>query len=157
LALLGEMQYVRMGLSIHDHRGRVDKERTEFVRAEIRRRDEQDRLLKQWSTYNARWRALCAADTPVTFADIAWPVSNAPSSAQDLHSDDIVKFFLESLQLPGNTASEPDTLRSALLRWHPDKLTILFSRTVASDLDSVREGVSIVFRALHARIHYVKD
>ncbi|KAI0827029.1 hypothetical protein BC628DRAFT_1409853 [Trametes gibbosa] len=150
------MGYVRMGLSIRDRHGRIDKERTELVRAEIRRRDEQARLRRRWEAYETRWKVLCAGDAPVAFGDIAWPIHNAPSSVQDLYPEPIVQFFQESLQVSGNVASETDILRSALLRWHPDKMSMVFSRTVSSDMDSVREGVNIVFRALHARIHCIK-
>ncbi|KAI0659250.1 hypothetical protein C8Q70DRAFT_888375, partial [Cubamyces menziesii] len=156
LALESEIEYVRMGLSIRDRFGRVDKARMERVRAEILLRDTSAKLVKQWETYETRWRNLLASSTPVTFVDIPWPLSNLPSSVDDLCPEAIIQFFLNSLQLPGNTSTEPDRLRSALLRWHPDKMAAVLSRTVDVELDSVREGVNIVFRALHARLNLVR-
>ncbi|KAI0777779.1 hypothetical protein BD413DRAFT_602066 [Trametes elegans] len=156
-ALQGEMEYVRMGFSIRDRYGRVDKTRTDFVRAEIRRRDELARLIKQWEAYEARWRAILSSDGPLAFVDIPWPAFNPPSSVTELHPETVVRFFLESLQLPGNNVSEADRLRAALLRWHPDKMSGIFARVMDSDVQNVREGVNLVFRALHGRLHHVKD
>ncbi|KAI0646401.1 hypothetical protein C8Q79DRAFT_667598 [Trametes meyenii] len=156
LMLQGEMEYVRMGLSIRNRFGRVDKTRTDFVRAEIRKRDALTRITKQWESYERRWRGLMTSGQPITFATIPWPIPVSPSSVDDLDPDLVVQFFLESLQVPRNTASETDRLRSALLRWHPDKMSNVFSQTVDSELDSVRDGVNVIFRALHARIHHVK-
>ncbi|OJT01713.1 hypothetical protein TRAPUB_7769 [Trametes pubescens] len=157
MALQGELDYVRMGLSVRDRHGRIDKARTEYLRAEIRRRDTHARVIKQWDTYKTRWKVLLASNTPLAFADIPWPVAHQPSSALDLQPEAVVLFFTESLQATGIATTEADRLRSALLRWHPDKMSTVLARTVATDVDSVSEGVNIVFRALHARIHHVKD
>ncbi|KAL1943908.1 hypothetical protein VTO73DRAFT_3726 [Trametes versicolor] len=157
MALQGELEYVRMGLSVRDRYGRVDKERTECLRAEVRRRDALAMVIKQWETYKTRWTALLASDAPVAFADIPWPVSPQPSSVLGLKPEAIVQFFTESLQATGIATTESDRLRSALLRWHPDKMSAVLARTVAADAGSVSEGVNVVFRALHARIHHVKD
>ncbi|CDO75000.1 hypothetical protein BN946_scf184965.g2 [Trametes cinnabarina] len=146
----GEIEYVRMGLSIRDEFGRVDKARTDLIRAEIRKRDEVANIIRQWGTYETRWQTLLASDRPVAFADIPWPVPTPPSSVDDLRPEAIVQFFVDSLFVPGSTATAQGRLRSALLRWHPDKMSAVFSRTVESEVDSVREGVNIVFRALHA-------
>ncbi|KAH9896962.1 hypothetical protein C8Q73DRAFT_435743 [Cubamyces lactineus] len=156
LALKSEMEYVRMGFSIRDRFGRVDRVRTERIRAEIHLRDALARLIQQWETYETRWRNLLASNTPVTFADIPWPSPDSPSSVDDIRPESIIQFFLDSLRVPGNTSSESDRLRSALLRWHPDKMSAVLSRTVDLELDSVREGVNIVFRALHARMNFVE-
>lgn len=157
MALQGELDCVRMGLSVRDRYGRVDKARTEYLRAEARRRDALARVVKQWEMYKTRWTTLIASDTAIAFADIPWPVPQQPSSVQDLQPEAIVQFFTESLQATGIATTESDRLRSALLRWHPDKMSAVLARTVATDVDSVGEGVNIVFRALHARIHHVKD
>ncbi|EIW55619.1 uncharacterized protein TRAVEDRAFT_130154 [Trametes versicolor FP-101664 SS1] len=157
MALQGELEYVRMGLSVRDRHGRVDKARTEYLRAEARRRDALARVIKQWETYKTRWTALLASDTPLGFADIPWPVPQQPSSTHDLQPEAIVQFFTESLQATGTATTESDRLRSALLRWHPDKMSTVLARTVVADAGSVSEGVNVVFRALHARIHHVKD
>ncbi|KAI0360576.1 hypothetical protein OH77DRAFT_1418541 [Trametes cingulata] len=157
LALQGEMEYVRMGFSIRDRYGRVDRARTDVIRAEIRRRDEQARLIKQWESYGSRWQALLASDYPISFADIPWPMSTPPSSVHDLSSEAVVQFFLDSLRIPNNAASETNRFRRAVLRWHPDKMGPILARTVDADYDSVREGVNVVFRALHAHLNRGKD
>ncbi|KAI0372052.1 hypothetical protein BV20DRAFT_940811 [Pilatotrama ljubarskyi] len=157
LALQGEMEYVRMGFSIRNRYGRVDRARTDFIRAEIRRRDQQARLIKQWESYGSRWQALLATDDPITFADVPWPVPVPPSSVEELTPGAVVQFFLDSLRITTDAASESSRFRSALLRWHPDKMSTILARTVDSDLDAVREGVNLVFRALHAHLNRVKD
>ncbi|KAI8986768.1 hypothetical protein BD414DRAFT_486983 [Trametes punicea] len=158
LAMQSEMEYVRMGLSIRDKYGRIDKARTDYLRGEVRRRDALSKLIDQWNTYEARWRTLLATNGPVTFADIPWPTGITPSSVDELSPESIIQFFADSLSLPEleNALSEQDRLRAALLRWHPDKLSGILSRTVDSDLDSVREGVNVVFRTLHARMNHLR-
>ncbi|OSD08133.1 hypothetical protein PYCCODRAFT_1441872 [Trametes coccinea BRFM310] len=146
-----------MGLSIRDTLGRVDKARTALIRAELRQRERLATLVGQWEAYETRWRALLASDRPVAFADVPWPVPTPPSSVDDIRPEAVAQFFVDSLKVPGNTATEPERLRSAILRWHPDKMSAIFSRTVEADVDSVREGVNVVFCALHAHVKGPRD
>ncbi|KAI0360575.1 hypothetical protein OH77DRAFT_698742 [Trametes cingulata] len=157
LALQGEIEYVRMGFSIRDKYGRVDKERTAFIRAEMQRRDELANPAKQWEAYETRWRALLASREPVIFLDIPWPMAKLALSVEELDPDKIVDFFLHSLDIPGCTVSRYDRFRGAMLRWHPDKMSAVVARTVKFDLADVREGINIVFRALHEFVQEIRD
>ncbi|KAI9063535.1 hypothetical protein FKP32DRAFT_1592222 [Trametes sanguinea] len=152
-----ELEYVRMGFSIRDALGRVDKARTDLIRAELRKRDRLATLVEQWEAYETRWRALLASDRPIAFADVPWPVPTPPSSVDDIRPEAVAQFFVDSLKVPGNAATVSERLRGAILRWHPDKMSAIFSRTVESDLDSVREGVNVVFCALHAHAKGPRD
>ncbi|KAI0372053.1 hypothetical protein BV20DRAFT_140198 [Pilatotrama ljubarskyi] len=116
LALQGEIENVRMGFSIRDRFGRVDKERTEFIRAEMLKRDELAKPAKRWEAYEKRWRALLASKDPVIFQDIPWPTTQPPMSVGELDADDIVDFFLDLLEIPGCSVSEYARFRSAILR-----------------------------------------
>ncbi|TBU28543.1 hypothetical protein BD311DRAFT_758429 [Dichomitus squalens] len=147
---LGEMEWVRAGGWLRDASGRKDKARTEQVRAEVRLVDEERRTLERWDAYEARWNALLSSTTSVTFADIPWPASPPPSSAEDLASDVITEFFLGPLLVRSSTVLMKDRIRTSILRWHPDKLSAIVSRTVEGDLDSVRAGINTVFHVLRS-------
>ncbi|TBU42452.1 hypothetical protein BD309DRAFT_815982, partial [Dichomitus squalens] len=144
----GEMEWVRAGGWLRDASGRKDKARTEQVRAEVLLVDEERKTLERWDAYEARWNALLSSTTPVTFADMPWPASPPPSSAEDLASDVITEFFLGPLLVRSSTVVMKDRIRTSILRWHPDKLSAIVSRTVEGDLDSVRAGINTVFHVL---------
>ncbi|KAI0746894.1 hypothetical protein C8Q80DRAFT_1178153 [Daedaleopsis nitida] len=149
-ALQGEMEWVGAGGWLRDAYGRKDKVRTERLRAEIRVRDEQRKILAQWATYEDHWRTLLASTGPISFQDIPWPVSPSPSSVDDLTPDAVAEFLLAPLRVKTKSLSRKDLLRTSLLRWHPDKLSAVMARTVEEDADSVRSGVNAVFRVLRS-------
>ncbi|CCM04737.1 uncharacterized protein FIBRA_06925 [Fibroporia radiculosa] len=149
-ALVGEMAWVRAGGSLRDALGRRDVVRTEQLRAEIRLLDEEQRLMTRWNAYETRWRTLIAATTPISFADIPWPVIHSPHSMDELHSGAVEEFLLAPLRVRGNTITKRERIRASILRWHPDKLSVLLQRVVQEDADVVREGVNAVFRYLKA-------
>jgi len=145
MATLGEFEWVRSGGVLRDALGRRDKARTESIRQEIRLQERERLLMDRWETYERKWRALLAADDPVTFKDIPWPTPECPSSVEELSAAGIADFFLEPLEVRTNKTSRRDRIRASLLRWHPDKISSVLSRVVLDDADKVREGVNAVF------------
>ncbi|TFK89660.1 hypothetical protein K466DRAFT_465961, partial [Polyporus arcularius HHB13444] len=146
LALEGELYWVSMGGSIRDVYGRKDKARTEELRAEVRIRKEERKLLDRWDAYETRWRALLAATTPIAFSDIPWPVDPPPTCIDALTPDAIAEFLFAPLRVRANTVAKRDRIRASLLRWHPDKLSAVAARTIEEDAESVRVGINTVFR-----------
>lgn len=149
-ALTGEMAWVRAGGSLRDAHGRRDKVRTEQLRAEIRLLDEEARLTAQWNAYEARWCALLAVNTPVTFKDVPWPLPSAVASVDDLVPGAIEEFLFGPLRVRRNTVTKRERFRASFLRWHPDKMSALLQRVVPEDESAVQEGVKAVFRCLRA-------
>ncbi|KAI0711146.1 hypothetical protein C8T65DRAFT_647660 [Cerioporus squamosus] len=150
LALEGELYWVSMGGSIRDMYGRKDKARTEELRAEVRIRNEERKLLDYWDAYETRWRALLVSTTPIAFNDIPWPVDPPPSSVDALTPDAVAEFLFAPLRVRANAVSKKDRIRASLLRWHPDKLSAVVARTAEEDAESVRAGINAVFRVLMA-------
>lgn len=147
-ALLGEMEWVRSGGSLRDKYGRKDKARTEELRAEIRKLDEERRLIARWEQHEARWRALVSSDSAITFGDIPWPCDPSPHSVDALAADAIADFILAPLSIRGNTVTRKERIRTLLLRWHPDKAGPLVVRTVGAHSRAVQDGINAVFRCL---------
>ncbi|OCH87349.1 hypothetical protein OBBRIDRAFT_693456, partial [Obba rivulosa] len=147
-ALRSEMEWVRAGGALRDARGRRDPVRTAALRCEIELQDREARLRARWEKYEAGWRAIQAEDEGLAFADIPWPVDPPPADVADLVRARIAAFLLEPLTIRGNTVARRDRIRASLLRWHPDKVSLLLVRVRAEDAERVREGVYTVFRAL---------
>lgn len=165
-ALRSEIEWVRAGGALRDARGRRDPARTAALRREIELKDKEDRLRARWDAYEARWRVLSdsrgrgrsesregrerqddAADG-LAFADVPWPVDPAPADVSDLTRVRIADFLLEPLSIRGNTVTRRERIRASLLRWHPDKVSMLLARVRPIDAERVMEGVYAVFRAL---------
>ncbi|KAI0072085.1 hypothetical protein K474DRAFT_1629580 [Panus rudis PR-1116 ss-1] len=148
-----ELAWVRSGGVLRDALGRRDKARTEFMRAEIKRLDAEAAILHRWNTYEQRWRDLSSSsfsDQPVTWDDIPWPVNDPPQTLEDLQHDAIESFIFATFAVRGAEGTRRDRIRSSLLRWHPDKVSLLLSRVVEEDRSRVAEGVNAVFRCLKA-------
>jgi hypothetical protein len=112
------------------------------------------RVGKAWENYESRWHSLNAqpSDTPLTFADIPWPVSLtvAPASellAQTLNARNIREFLFSPSHSKGK--SNRERVRSALLRWHTDKFDAKWmARVRAEDRSLVKEAAGLVSRSL---------
>ncbi|KAH9835203.1 uncharacterized protein C8Q71DRAFT_764653 [Rhodofomes roseus] len=144
------MDWVRKGGSLRDANGRRDMVRTEQLRAQVRMLDEEARLMNLWSGYETRWRAMLAGTGPVTFANVPWPLPVALKTVDELVPAALEEFLFGSLRLKDNTVTRRERMRASLLRWHPDKLSVLMSRVVEEDEAVVREGIHTVFRHLKA-------
>ncbi|KAG2140650.1 hypothetical protein DEU56DRAFT_797944 [Suillus clintonianus] len=147
---MSEIEWVRGGGVLRDAQGRRDKARTERIRAELKLQEEEKAKLGRWKEYDELWKALVASDEALSFTDIPWPLLTAPSSKDtDVFTlPAISEFLFESLSVRTNTITKKSRIRSSILRWHPDKSSLVVSRVVAEDLDAVREGIHAVFHCL---------
>ena len=122
----------------------------EQTREEKRARDraKSDKLMVDaWTNYESRWTTLMSSSDPLDFKTIPWPVTKLASSPIDLTPEAISTFLfseLHSLQL-----SRKERIRSAQLRWHPDRFRRLMGRVKAEDKAKVEEAVGNVARCLN--------
>lgn len=100
-----------------------------------------------WRTYEARWASIAASSEPLTFCTIPWPLTSPPSDAAGILPAGIISFLLSPLHSKNQTRKE--RIRSALLRWHPDRFRKFYDRVVEAERESVQEGVGIVARCLN--------
>lgn len=120
---------------------------------ELRERQRRDRyrsdqaLLYAWQDYETRWGALATSAEPLAFSSIPWPIVNPPAKAEDITPAAIVLFLFSPLHSQGQTRK--DRIRSAQLRWHPDRFRRLMGRVKEEDKAKVDEGVGIVARCLN--------
>lgn len=164
-ATQGEFDWVRSGGILRDARGRRDKVRTEAIRAEIRRRDEEDGIMRTWNAYEERWRRLSRPGIgtdqhmAIRFRDIPWPQGSAADkepgvgavgTVEELDVESMQRFFLATLRVRTNRMTRKELVRAAWLRWHPDKLVSVLARVVPEDVGMVQEGVSLVMVCLKA-------
>jgi hypothetical protein len=147
---MSEMEWVRGGGVLRDAQGRRDKARTERIRAELKLQEEEKIKMGRWKEYDDRWKALVASDQTLAFADIPWPLRIPPSSSDTdaFTLPAISEFLFESLSVRSNTVTKKSRIRSSILRWHPDKSSLVVGRVVADDVDAVREGIHAVFHCL---------
>ncbi|KAF9493089.1 hypothetical protein BDN71DRAFT_1450803 [Pleurotus eryngii] len=161
-ATQGEFDWVRSGGILRDARGRRDKVRTEAIRTEIRRRDEEDGIMRTWNAYEERWRRLTRPGTgtdqhmAIRFRDIPWPQGSAADkepgvgTVEELDVESMQRFFLATLRVRTNKMTRKELVRAAWLRWHPDKLVSVLARVVPEDVGLVQEGVGLVMVCLKA-------
>lgn len=147
-AYLSELAWVRSGGILRDAQGRRDKARTAMMQEEIRLQDEEKRIMDRWAAYEASWKALAASSGPVAWKDIPWPSIVAPSSPDDLTPGAITEFVFATFKVRGVNGLRKDRIRSSLLRWHPDKLSVVVSRVSDEERDVVVEGINAVFICL---------
>jgi hypothetical protein len=100
-----------------------------------------------WRAYEARWASIAASSEPLTFRTIPWPLVSRPSNVAGIIPAGIVAFLLSPLHSQSQTRK--DRIRSALLRWHPDRFQKFLVNVVEEDKESVQEGVGIVVRCLN--------
>ncbi|KAG1771949.1 hypothetical protein EV702DRAFT_1134706 [Suillus placidus] len=129
LVEMNETEWVRSGGVLRDAQGRRDKARTERIRAELKLQEEEKAKMGRWREYDERWKALAADAAAFTLPAIS-------------------EFLFESLSVRANTVTKKSRIRSSILRWHPDKSSLVVGRVVAGDVDAVREGIHAVFHCL---------
>ncbi|KAJ3566696.1 hypothetical protein NP233_g6844 [Leucocoprinus birnbaumii] len=156
----GEEDWVRSGGVLRDAEGRRDWARTQAVREELKLRELEAQIMERWNTYEQRWAKVLARvkadtddsnpDTLLRFGDIPWPlkVSAREVSVDDITTQGIEDFLLESLTVRGNKLTKKERVRSSLLRWHPDKLGNILQRIDAEDVEAVRDGLKVVMECL---------
>jgi hypothetical protein len=126
-----------------------EQERIKQLRASEReaRSKSDEQILDAWRTYETQWAEISTSSGPLTFQKIPWPVSLPPPNLSGLTPASIVMFLFSSLHSQGQSRKE--RVRSALLRWHPDRFRRLLSRVTEAEKSAVEEGVGIVARCLN--------
>lgn len=115
---------------------------------EKQKRTRADRVIVDaWRNYQAGWAALASSSDPLTFHGVPWPVALPPASPASIKPAEIVLFLFSPLH--STNQSRKDRIRSAQLRWHPDRFRRLMSRVVDEDSGKVEEGVGVVARCLN--------
>jgi hypothetical protein len=117
-----------------------EKEKQERARSNVAPMD-------AWRAYEAGWASMTASSEPLMFRTIPWPQVSRPSNAEGIIPEGIVAFLLSPLH--SQTQTRKDRIRSALLRWHPDRFQKFLAKVVEEDKASVQEGVGIVVRCLN--------
>ncbi|KAF8438869.1 hypothetical protein L210DRAFT_3542432 [Boletus edulis BED1] len=147
-----EIEWVRAGGVLRDAFGRRDKGRTERIRQDLKVQDVERERTARWEAYEARWRAMQSSMAPIGFVEFPWPLRVRVSSRDlsGLTRSAVSDFLLESLAVRTNTTTRRERIRSSLLRWHPDKMSLVLGRVVLDDLELVREGIHVVFSILKA-------
>jgi hypothetical protein len=120
---------------------------------EARERDRKERAGAQkaitdaWTRYENGWEAITSSTTPLGYEDIPWPTKFVPATPSDITPSAIVTLLLSPFHSPKQSRKE--RLRSAQLRWHPDRFRRLINRVKEEDREAVEEGVGIIARCLN--------
>ena len=117
-----------------------EKERQERVKTEVASKE-------IWQAYDDRWTKMTSSSVPLSFHTIPWPLVSHPSSTKDIFMEAIMGFLLSPLH--SKTQTRKERIRTALLRWHPDRFQKILVRVVEEDKELVEVGVGIVARCLN--------
>jgi len=140
-------------------RARREMERQKMVDEKLRMQLEaRERYLKEqanaqkaitdaWDRYENGWEAIARSAAPLGFEDIPWPTKSIPTTISDITPSTIVTLLLSPFHSQKQTRKE--RLRSAQLRWHPDRFCKLMGRIRDEDKKAVEEGVGIISRCLN--------
>jgi hypothetical protein len=150
----------RVRLRREAERKRIVEERARTL-AEMRERDEKLRArrpermsLELWEQYEARWAGITASSDPLKFSDIPWPITSPSPSLESMTIETIRLFFLSASHSKNLTRKE--RIRSAQLRWHPDRFQRLMSRVVEQDKTAVEACVGAIARCLNEMMEQEK-
>ncbi|KAJ3758194.1 hypothetical protein EV360DRAFT_94798 [Lentinula raphanica] len=138
----------------------AEKRRENRYRAKQAAREREDRerirvereasIVTGWEKYEKQWSSLSASlgsSEPLNFEDIPWPVSHTVSKPEDLTPTEITTFLLSGLH--SQNLSRKERIRSAQLRWHPDRFQRVLKRVKEEEKNAVADGVGIVARCLN--------
>ncbi|KAF8897034.1 hypothetical protein CPB84DRAFT_1681698 [Gymnopilus junonius] len=121
--------------------------------AEQQEREKRDRvkldtlILGAWDNYEKHWTSMTASTEPLEFKKIPWPLILPPRNIDDITQDAIVALLFSPLH--SQNQRRKDRIRSAQLRWHPDRFRRHLGRVPEKDRAMVEEGVGIVARHLN--------
>ncbi|KAF8441487.1 hypothetical protein L210DRAFT_890464 [Boletus edulis BED1] len=129
----------------------AEERRRSVERAKEQVRRDQGRaeraMLEAWHAYESRWAAISASSEPLGFRDIPWPLLAAPVQVADMTPENIGSFLLHPVH--SSHHSRRERIRTALLRWHPDRFRRILNRVVDSDRSMVEECVGVIARYLN--------
>ena len=138
-----------------ERRERVAQSKRRAHEEQIREREKRARdraksdklMVDAWNNYESRWTMLMSSSDTLVFKTIPWPVIKTASGLADLTPEAISTFLFS--QLHSSQLSRKERIRSAQLRWHPDRFRRLMGRVKAEDKAQVEEAVGIVARCLN--------
>jgi len=120
----------------------------EQLEKEKRDRAELDKLiLGAWDNYEKRWTSMATSSEPLKFKKIPWPLILPPRNTDDITRDAMVALLFSPLH--SQNQPRKDRIRSAQLRWHPDRFRRHLGRVPEKDRAMVEEGVGIIARCLN--------
>ncbi|KAF8967836.1 hypothetical protein BDZ97DRAFT_1916422 [Flammula alnicola] len=134
-----------------ERREREDGRRQAHV--ERREKEARDRakldklILDGWTSYESQWASLPSSSESLEFKKTPWPLILPPRNTDDITRDGIVAFLFSPLH--SQNQSRKDRIRSAQLRWHPDRFRRFLGRVPETERAAVEEGVGIVARCLN--------
>jgi hypothetical protein len=159
----GEECWVRSGGILRDANGKRDMVRTQAIRDELKLREEEKLLMDRWERYEADWaklleQAKLGASRTIQFRDIPWPIDSMDKNTltlQLLTADNVEEFLFGVLRVRGYGVTKKERVRSSLLRWHPDKMTVVVAKVAPEDVDVVLHGinsVTLILQGLNAKL-----
>ncbi|PPQ97370.1 hypothetical protein CVT26_006604 [Gymnopilus dilepis] len=114
----------------------------EQLEKEKRDRAKLDKLiLNAWDNYEKRWTSMTTSTEPLEFRKIPWPLILPPRNTDDITQDAMVALLFSPLHSQKQTRK--DRIRSAQLRWHPDRFRRHLDRVAEKDRAAVEEGVGM--------------
>ncbi|KAF8630648.1 hypothetical protein AX15_002798 [Amanita polypyramis BW_CC] len=136
---------------IVEERAKIFQEKRERVKRE---RVKLEKVVTDaWTSYETQWAAMQASSDPLTFSSIPWPLLSVPDTPESMAPADIASFLLSPLHSQSRTSRE--RIRSAQLRWHPDRFRRFMGRVDEADKAAVEEGVGVVARCLNDLMGFV--
>ena len=106
-------------------------------------------IASRWEKYEARWSEITSASCSeeLKFSNIPWPTISAARNAEDLSPAAIAAFLLSPAH--SKQTSKKDRIRSAQLRWHPDRFRRLMTRVPEGEREEVEKAVGTVATVLN--------
>ncbi|KAF8505412.1 hypothetical protein F5888DRAFT_1915047 [Russula emetica] len=135
----------------------MEKERQEREHRENERREREDaerNLAMRIGLYEDKWAALrgnVIGAEHLSFDDIPWPSLENVRCIEDITEERVLEFVSHPLREHVHCAGggQARSLRSEMLRWHPDKFEGKVLGTVVNDhREAVREAAGLVARIL---------
>lgn len=143
-------EQIRLGR--HEQRRVYEASRARAM-AELREQEHKFRsrlekgMAKSWEKYESRWAELTSSSEALAFANIPWPTVAPPRTVEDLSTSAISAFLLSGAH--SQDVSKKERIRSAQLRWHPDRFRRLMGRVADDEKAAVEEGVGAVAGVLN--------
>ncbi len=136
---------------------RLEQERRSREEEALRRRAVAEAALAQrvaeWHRYYEEKWAVLRADVrvrPLEFSDIPWPLFGIATSADDITLVHIQEFLCHPQRESVQSVGQARTIRSEMLRWHPDKFNgKVLNMVMEDDREAVKEAAGEVARILN--------
>ncbi|KAF5370690.1 hypothetical protein D9758_002003 [Tetrapyrgos nigripes] len=138
-----ELRYREM---LERRRAEEERQRIQTGLREQRRLKTERTIIDAWKRYEQNWSTLATCSGPLAFSDIPWPTVVPPTKPDDITIADLSAFLLSPLHSPTQMAK--DRIRSAQLRWHPDRFHLL-GKVKDSDKEAVAEAAGKIARYLN--------